>query len=122
MFKKLFIGIDKPSLTAPLISDEKSELLMQCSVSGNPSASYQWVKNDVVIPNANSQNYTKTTERADAGYYICRVNNVVGTVDSAVHELKVPCMCFCLYFHFPCENVNLIQDIHHIYYVYCIIL
>lgn len=91
IYGKHFLDIDKPIIVGPDISNEGSEFSLMCSASANPPATYQWMKNNVVINNAISMNYTKITNRSDIANYTCRVMNVLGTMDSDPHELKVPC-------------------------------
>ena len=59
-------------------------------VTANPGASYQWKKNSVNIPNANSASYTiSSVQLSDAGNYGVDVTNSFGTVTSAAAALVV---------------------------------
>jgi len=59
-------------------------------VTANPSASYQWLKNSVSIPNATGASYTiGDVKLTDAANYVVNVTNSFGTVTSAAATLNV---------------------------------
>ncbi|MEI7732264.1 MAG: immunoglobulin domain-containing protein [Verrucomicrobiota bacterium] len=80
------VVMDQPAIkTQPksiTLRDGDSGLLTVVA-SGSPTLSYEWRKNDVVIPGANTATlYLDNAGAADAGRYTVRVSNYVGSMVS----------------------------------------
>lgn len=84
--------------TAPSISTHPSNetiiegnpVTLSVLATGNPAPDYQWKKNNVNIPGANSNTYQiSSSDRNDAGSYTVVVSNVVSSITSNVAVLTI---------------------------------
>lgn len=85
------------TITAPAITTQPANVTVNAGASASFSVvatggglTYQWFKNGAAISGANAATYTiASTVLGDAGGYVVRVTNVVGSVDSNTAVLTV---------------------------------
>ncbi len=66
------------------------DVTFSVTATGTSPLTYQWYKNDAVIPDADSSSYTiENATLQDTGYYSCEITNLCRTVSSDSAELKV---------------------------------
>jgi len=84
--------------SGPAVTDQPSDwhvcegapATFTVAASGSEPLEYQWLKDDVELPDANSPSYgIDPVTPADAGYYSCRITNACGQVVSDQAELTV---------------------------------
>lgn len=57
---------------------------------GSSPLQYQWFKNGVLLPRATNESYSvNTASKDDEGYYVCRITNACGTVETRETEVVI---------------------------------
>ena len=82
-----------PIIAAPLVSKSANvgdKVTFSITATGTAPLSFQWYKNSIAIPNANSASLVlANVQTSDAGAYSVTVNNVLGTASAGPATLTV---------------------------------
>jgi len=66
-----------------------STLSLFCNTSASIPLTYQWFKDGILLPDFNSENYTKPFISIDDGSYTCAVNNSFQSLTSPDFNVTV---------------------------------
>ncbi|XP_078381391.1 protein turtle homolog B-like [Oculina patagonica] len=96
VFDSVYLAVEEPApqvnLSSVLLSyNEGSSVNISCTASGTPDPHVKWIRNGIVKSSGKKKAFLtfSSTNRADAGMYICRANNSAGNDEKQV-TLVVP--------------------------------